>query len=532
MKGNNVLLSALWYVKNMNWSVIPIGKDKKPLVKWEEFQKRKPTEEEINNWWKAYPNANIGIVTGKVSNLAVLDIDDPNIDNDIIHGIEEFLNPPTCITPRGGRHLYFTYPDIDLRNAASIIPKVDIRAEGGYVVAPPSIDGSNKIYTWEPNKKINEITLTAFPQVIIALTTVNMYKQEVTNIEEMFVEGRRDEDMFHMANIMVKGGANPSEIKVALTNLAMSCVPPFDIKEIPIKIESAMKRAAKRERNLTDEVRRWVDIQDGYFEVNTLYKDLGISTPQERGNCYVAMNRLSKEGIIEKYGKKAGQYRIANREVEIMDWESASSKDMDILYPLGIERLVVTYPSNIIIIAGASNSGKTTFALDFARLNCKKYKINYFNSEMGEGELKMRLNLYQNATIDDWRKITFYERSNNFDDVIKPDQINIIDYLEVLNDFWMVGEQIKAIHSKLTTGIAVIAIQKTKNTELGRGGTFGTEKPRLYLSMDYGKIKIVKAKNWRTNENPNGMVNEFNIAGGWKFLEKEGGWCIPYETTI
>jgi Bifunctional DNA primase/polymerase, N-terminal len=525
MAENKRLLSALWYVEKLGFSVLPVGNDKKPLIKWEELQTRLPSKKEILEWWLKYPDANVGIITGKVSNLAVIDIDDPKIDNETIKGIEQYLEPPACVTPRGGRHLYFRYPkDTDLRNATSIIPKVDIRAEGGYVVAPPSTDSKGNIYKWFDDKRIDKTAMCEFPMSVISLTVPAPSRRLYTVPTDMFKEGRRDEDLFHMANIMVKGGASPAEIQLALETLAKSCTPPFPENEIQAKIYSAMKRAEKRERNLADEIKRWVDIQDGYFDIATLYKDLGITTPSERGNCYVAISRLVKDGTIEKYGKKAGQYRVANLEVEVMNWEGASTKDMNITYPLGIENYVVTYPSNIIVIAGATNCGKTTFLLDFARRNLKYHDVHYFNSEMGEGELKMRLGLFQNCETKDWKKVTFYNRGSNYDDVIKPDKINIIDYLEVLNDFWMVGEQIRNIHKKLTTGIAVIAIQKNKGVDLGRGGSFGSEKPRSYLSMDYGHLKMIKAKNWRTTENPNGLETDFKIAGGWKFIQDEKGW--------
>jgi hypothetical protein len=516
---NSMLQCAHWYLENMKWSVIPVSRDKKPLIKWEEYQKRLPTTQEIDHWWERTPDANIGIVTGKISNLACIDIDDPEIKHDAISRIENFMKPPTCMTPRGGRHLYFKYPEgTELRNAVSIIPKVDIRGEGGYVVAPPSINGSGGSYKWLPGKQIDKITMVGFPVSIIDSTTRKRVSEEPD--KNMFHEGRRDDDLFHIANIMVKGGARIEEIRSVLLNLAKTCSPPYPEGEISIKIESAMKRADRRDRNFADEVRRWIDIQDGYFELSRLYRDLNIQTSQDRDACYIAITRLAKDGKIEKYGKKSNSYRITDREVREMDWENAPTRDMNIVYPLGIERFLVTYPSNIFVIAGASNSGKTSFLLDFARLNCKRHEINYFNSEMGESELKMRLGLFQNCSIDDWKRVRFFERGSNFDDVIRPDKINIIDYLEVLNDFWMVGEQIRNIHNRLTTGIAVIAIQKNKGQELGRGGAFGTEKPRGYFSMDYGKMKIIKAKNWRTFDNPNGMITTFNISGGWRFVQK------------
>jgi Bifunctional DNA primase/polymerase, N-terminal/DnaB-like helicase C terminal domain len=527
---NACMRSALWYAKNRKWSVIAVGKDKKPLFKWEQYQKRLPTEDEIKSWWDKYPDANVAIVTGKVSNLAVIDIDDKDIDNEIINGIEEISDPPTTVTPRGGRHLYFKYPDTyAIRNAVSIIPKVDIRGEGGYVIAPPSINGDDKNYFWKDGRSIIQVNTGTFPESIIKLTETTP-RREIKDVD-MFTEGRRDEDLFHFANVMLKGGAKPDETRAALRILASQCDPPFPENELSIKIESAMKRLERKERVIADEIKRWVNLQDGYFDLSTIKNELSITSDNDKNSLHVTIKRLFDDGIIEKYGKKAGCYRAKDLTVNEMDWENAPTKDMNISYPLRIEEYVATYPSNIIVIAGAPNSGKTTFLLDMARRNANRgYKINYLNSEMGEGELKMRLGLFQNASIHDWKKIKFIERGENFDDIIRPDEINIIDYLEVLKDFWMVGEQIKKIHNKLTTGIAIIAIQKSKGADLGRGGSFGTEKPRLYLSMDFGKIRIVKAKNWRAAENPNGMVNEFTIGGGWKFIENGKGWHIEEDT--
>ena len=68
--------TALFCLKNLGWSIIPIKtKTKLPLVSWKEFQTRRPTEEEIKTWWLQYPDAGIAVVTGKISNLIIVDID-------------------------------------------------------------------------------------------------------------------------------------------------------------------------------------------------------------------------------------------------------------------------------------------------------------------------------------------------------------------------------------------------------------------------------------------------------------------------
>ena len=99
----------------------------------------------------------------------------------------------------------------------------------------------------------------------------------------------------------------------------------------------------------------------------------------------------------------------------------------------------------------------------------------------------------------------------------------MIDFLEILDEFWQVGKIISSIHQKLVNGIALIMIQKSPGAGLGRGASFGTEKPRLYLTLEAGKAKIVKAKNWHSIVNPNGMVREFSIIQGAKMTAK-GVW--------
>jgi len=175
------------------------------------------------------------------------------------------------------------------------------------------------------------------------------------------------------------------------------------------------------------------------------------------------------------------------------------------------------YPKNIAVIAGSPNAGKTAFLLNTIKLNMAKHIIHYYSSEMGAEELKLRL-----SKFDDGAKWVFdaRERSTNFADVIYPDDINIIDYIEIVSgEFYMIGQELRTIFDKLRKGIAIIALQKKKGAELGRGAEFSLEKPRLYLSMDSGLLKIIKAKNWAVEgNNPNGVEFKFSLVNGAKFV--------------
>jgi P4 family phage/plasmid primase-like protien len=141
-----LLGAALAYAKR-GWSVIPLHPNEKlPLIKWTSYQSQRATEDNIYTWWQHAPNANVGIVTGTISNIVVLDVDGAKGWEAIVDqgGVEVTL---TASTARG-QHLYFMHPGFEIRNFVGALPELDFRGDGGYVVAPPSIHPSSAVYTW------------------------------------------------------------------------------------------------------------------------------------------------------------------------------------------------------------------------------------------------------------------------------------------------------------------------------------------------------------------------------------------------
>lgn len=229
------LESALKY-RERGFSIIPTGQDKKPLIKWEEFQKRIATDEEVRTWWKQWPDANIGIVTGTISNLAVIDIDTDEGKEAILDYVPDSLLTPTVQTPKGGQHLYFRCPDDKLTNNARMIPGCDLRANGGYVVAPPSVNGTGKQYKWIVDLKTSIASLPDAYLKHIKNNSIYSSKGIVTDAVTLFQDGRRDEDLFHIANQLAKARTPENEIRQVLEILAKNCTPPFPAKEIDIKL--------------------------------------------------------------------------------------------------------------------------------------------------------------------------------------------------------------------------------------------------------------------------------------------------------
>jgi len=131
---------------------------KSPLVAWKEYQKRLPTPEEVNHWFNTNPDANIGIVTGRVSNLVVFDFDSASA----LEYAQETGGLPesTAVVETGkGFHFYMRHPDFDVSSHVNTDLGLDIRAEGGYAVAPTSIHGSGRIYEWAEESSIFNIPL-------------------------------------------------------------------------------------------------------------------------------------------------------------------------------------------------------------------------------------------------------------------------------------------------------------------------------------------------------------------------------------
>ena len=105
----------------------------------------------IRQWWRQEPQFNLAIATGAVSGIFVVDVDGLDAEVELRRLEAEYGGLPStveAITARG-RHVYFRSPEVPVRNSASkIAPGIDVRGDGGYVLAPPSIHPSGRRYEW------------------------------------------------------------------------------------------------------------------------------------------------------------------------------------------------------------------------------------------------------------------------------------------------------------------------------------------------------------------------------------------------
>jgi len=530
------ILDAAFKYAEMGLSVIPVNEKKVPLIKWEPYQKQRASKEEIEGWSRKWANMNIGIVTGEISNLLVVDTDTAPAIVRVNDAIPENLLVPCQRTPKGGKHFFFQHQE-GFVNRARVSEGVDVRTTGGYVVVAPSVNGTGRGWQWMEGLSLLEVQAPAVPDAvkeIIKELKKDLYigdvdksvdnDQKLSTTVYMFEEGRRDDDLFHTANCLVKGGAKPTEIAQILRTI-MSSWGEQDEKWMQTKIDSAMKRAERKERNLADEVKDWVCLQSGYFLSTECQQCLQLSTREERKNLSIILKRLCDQRVIERYGEKSGSFRKIETEIELINWENADDSIIPLQFPFEIERLVSIMPKNILVIAGVPNAGKTAFLLNFARMNMDKWPVLYFSSEMDGAELKARLKKFE-GPLKQWRKVGFYRKEEDFANALHPDGVNIIDFLEITDKFYLIAERLREYHKRLNKGVLFVAIQKDPQKEYGRGGGLGLEKPRLYLTLDRGKLKIIKGKTWASEQNPEGMQIEFKLIQGAKFIDQDG-WKAP-----
>lgn len=223
-----MLNHALRYL-NIGLSVIPLRpKGKEPLIKWEEFQKRRATPEEVKGWFVRWPTANIGIVAGAISRIVVVDLDGPE---GITQALLMKLSSSVISLTGNGKHLWYRNPLNTVGNAVRLLPGVDVRGEGGYVVAPPSVHENGRRYRWL--NPLNPNFLPNFPSGLIPqestglLTTISHTSKEESRSEfkpkldiakalQEMKNGNIDDTLFTICSRLRADGYTDSDARVLL----------------------------------------------------------------------------------------------------------------------------------------------------------------------------------------------------------------------------------------------------------------------------------------------------------------------------
>ena len=213
--------------RRVGWAPIPIKDHSKQaaLLQLAPYLNRPATKEELRSW--SWPG--VGIVTGPVSGILVLDVDGPEGEAELRkHG-----HPATPIvrTAGGGLHLYFKHPAHEVKTGIRVAPGLDVKASGGYVVAPPSKGPNGKRYEWVVSPE--EADLADPPEWLMAVLKTRRFKTPAGPVGERIPKGERNKALASIAGSMRRRGMGEAEILAALevTN-AQRCTPPLEAEEV------------------------------------------------------------------------------------------------------------------------------------------------------------------------------------------------------------------------------------------------------------------------------------------------------------
>lgn len=297
--------------------------------------------------------------------------------------------------------------------------------------------------------------------------------------------------------------------------------------------------------NYLETLKIWLETCDGEFNMQTAARELGwYENRSHYANFRKAVQRACELGLLARARKERGFYRKTLVGFTEMDIEGAVAEEFPIVLPLQLHKMVEVNPKEIILVAGESNAGKTAFIFNvlwgninhlgsMGKLRPKKTEdpqkigLRYFSSEMGPTVVKKKLMDFGPAyPIQTFvQNVTSISCNLGFQDILDPDGINCIDYLEPPNgDYILIAPTITEIFAKLNKGIAVIAIQKRTGTDVGRGGEGTLEKPRLALALSQNKekgyftAKITKAKIPRDGIGLDGKEIDFVLEKGVRII--------------
>ena len=200
----------------------------------------------ILQWWSIWPDAHTGIRTGALSGIIVMDVDAGNGGWDSIDQLETehgtIPSTPTVATGGGGAHVYFRHPGGMVPNSAGrIAPGIDLRGDGGYVVAPPSLHVSGATYTWADGFSPDAVPLAPAPSWLLSCNGQRNGSPQLQQDEEL-AEGGRNDRLMRLGAAFRRYGMTRTEIGAALQAINTArCRPPLDAEEID-RIASSVAR--------------------------------------------------------------------------------------------------------------------------------------------------------------------------------------------------------------------------------------------------------------------------------------------------
>jgi archaellum biogenesis ATPase FlaH len=358
---NNLYESAKLYL-NAGWSIVPLRDYKKgSTIEWDKYKTEKPTIEDVDNWFE-FPNiTGLAVVTGKVSNLTVID------DDFYVNNVKLELNSNLeSKTVSGGRHLYFKYSAIGNSNAKSKDEhKLELQEDGKLIVLPPSFARNKQKeigqYTWTVRQLKSIEDLRTLDKATLPIEIIDPKDYTPKNLLELVNAplGTQHHNLRDLINTILWRFKPEewSELAIpAIKTAAASFDPPHPLERVDKLIHDCMKwnlekRLEKKEKEKTT------------IQVPKTMNELALARIEER----------KLEAIAPNTGYKY-------LDTKIKGW----------------------IPGHLYVLTGETNAGKTACACNFSyRVEKQKKKVLYFALEPDVGVIEYMAGIYHRKVWTD-----------------------------------------------------------------------------------------------------------------------------------
>jgi hypothetical protein len=385
---NSEKLMSQWAEKylSLGWSLIPLRtRTKEPLIPWTEFQKRKATMMEISQWLNKYPQMNIGVVTGQISGIVVVDLDGKEGNS---FGLQNHVISP-CISLTGnGKQVFYKWTEHVGNSVKKLAPGVDIRGDGGYVVLPPSIHPNGKRYRWErfvPSAlkpmPLGTIAATPLPDVKIKpegwIAKAKPQGWISQALEEMKI-GNIDDTLFKICSRLRYDGYTEEDARILLQPHA--------------------ERVGAEPGHLDDKIR---NVWSRY----TSKDEMRLHTSDEQSLLLPSKYQINAEKISIHSPNNDGSYNKFQRSLESRFQSNTINTGfltLDKYFEGGLKS------ERLFTVAARTGTGKTNFAIALASHLCQQgKKVLFFSTEFKYEKIWQRYIATLNRS-DEFRQHALY----------------------------------------------------------------------------------------------------------------------------
>ena len=262
------------------------------------------------------------------------------------------------------------------------------------------------------------------------------------------------------------------------------------------KILVYLQSAMGRDVNLRD-IRTFLKIEPG-------------SKDDQNLRTQMSTNLVTKK-IVKPSGKNDGIYKVLFPVEPVNWWDSPIKEEpLDFKFPrcyedgteFGFEDLVEVFAGDMILIAGASNYGKTTMALSIMGENLGLMPVVLMGSEYTASDGKIspkfrrrmkRMSWVKWITDDNKPRFELLPVGSDYEDYIKPDALNAIDWISLPGEYYLIDRVMKSIKDRIGTGVGVAVLQKNRTMEFAEGGERAERYADVCMYIDpYGNESMVR----------------------------------------